>query len=470
MGLDARGLCAGILVKVVIEVRETKVMEEMAHSISKMFPKYTEFAPVAPVWCVTPNLDRTIHRFFDTSPFSPSGRYLGLTRLPYEDRLPAPGDVAEIILVDLSTGENRVVAESRGWDTQLGAQVQWGATDNELFFNDLDTTTWRPFGVVLDPFSGAKRMLDGTVYMVSPDGKWAASPCLLRTGATQPGYGVIVPPEHVPVNHGPAADDGLYITDTKTGKSGILVSIEEIVRSASPTLDSDEFADGDFYGFHVKWNPQGNRIMLVLRWVPRQRGARTRAQVVTMRADGSHICVAIPASEWDKGGHHPNWCPDGESVMMNLRVRRRIAARLCLRLFGRLGGLAFRSLNIRMDGMRLVRARYDGSRIEAMNDRIVGTGHPSLHPNGRHVITDAYPNEPVAFGDGTTPIRLIDLQRGQDINLVRIKTSPSYSGPRNELRVDPHPAWDRSFSRIAFNACADGTRRVYVADLSSVLA
>jgi hypothetical protein len=30
-------------------------------------------------------------------------RYLGLTRLPFEDRLPSPGDVAEIVPVDLAT-------------------------------------------------------------------------------------------------------------------------------------------------------------------------------------------------------------------------------------------------------------------------------------------------------------------------------------------------------------------------------
>jgi len=37
------------------------------------------------------------------------------------------------------------------------------------------------------------------------------------------------------------------------------------------------------------------------------------------------------------------------------------------------------------------------------------------------------------------------------------------------LRVDPHPAWDRSHTRIAFNACPDGKRRVFVADLADIL-
>jgi len=406
------------------------------------FPPYTEFDPAVPVWCVTPQAGRTFHRFFDTSPASPSGRLVALTRLPFEDRLPQPGDVAEIVLVDLQTGEERVVAETGGWDTQLGAQAQWGADDTQLFFNDLDPTTWRPFGVRLDPLSGARRNLHGTVYMVSPDGRWAASPCLLRTARTQAGYGVVVPPHRIPSNHGASAEDGVYVTDTSTGECRLLVSFADIVATAEPPLDPDEYAGGSFYGAHVKWNPQGTRLMLVLRWLP-DRGGRMRMHVVTMEADGSDMHIAIPASEWGKGGHHPNWCPDGEHVMMNLKLDGKA---LCL-----------------------VRARYDGSDLEVMTDAVLGSGHPSMHPNGRHVVTDAYPGEPVAFGDGTVPIRLIDLETGTETCLARIRTVPPFTGPKNELRVDPHPAWDRAFRRVAFNACPDGTRRVCLADLSGIV-
>jgi len=38
------------------------------------------------------------------------------------------------------------------------------------------------------------------------------------------------------------------------------------------------------------------------------------------------------------------------------------------------------------------------------------------------------------------------------------------------MRVDLHPAWDRSaYKRVAINGVLDGTRRVFVADLSGVL-
>lgn len=414
----------------------------MGPELSTRFPRYTQFDPLAPVWRVSSG--RTIHRFFDTSPISPSGRYLGVTRLPFEHRLPEPGDAAEVVVVDFQSGEERVVADTRGWDTQLGAQVQWGPSDHQLFFNDVDVREWRPFGVKMDPLSGKRMNLEGTVYMVSPDERSAASPCLLRTGTTQAGYGVIVPPDRVPVNRGVSAEDGIFLTDTTTGRCRLLASYKQIFETARPPLAPTECEGGDIYGFHVKWNPQGDRLMFVLRLLPHDKSQKMRHNLVTMKPDGTDIRVAMPASEWTgKGGHHPNWCPDGEHMMMNLRIHG--------------------------DRMLLVKARYDGTGCAAMTESVLGSGHPSLHPNGRSVVTDAYPTEPVAFGDGTTPIRLIDVAAGMERTVARIQVVPPFSGPKKELRVDPHPAWDGSFKRVAFNACPDGTRSVFLADLSGLL-
>lgn len=400
--------------------------------LSERLPRYEEFDPDVPVWCLTPDLDGCIHRFFDTAPVSPSGRYVGLTQLPFEDRAPEPGDAARVVVVDLETGEQRVVAQTRGWDTQLGAQVQWGRSDSELFFNDLDLDTWRPFGVKLDPVTGACTSLDGTVYMVSRDGRFAASPDLRLTGKTQRGYGVLLPEDKAPLV--PADADGLFVTDTTTGRCDLLVSLEEIAAAVGLNRQT---GPGRFGAFHVKWNPQGDRLMLVLAFLPVDgRQART---VVTMRSDGSDICAAVTDETWQAGGHHPDWCPDGATLTMNL---------------------------VRDDVMRLCRVRYDGTGLETLSERIVGSGHPTLHPDGRHVVTDAYLKEPMAYGDGTTPIRWFDLEAETECSPIRINNDPPFPGPGGILRVDPHPAWDRRYRWIVFNGCDRGVRRVYLADMT----
>lgn len=450
--------------------------------LDRHFPRYTQFAPSAPVWCVTPRTDRVMHRFFDSSPISPSGRYLALTRLPFEDRLPRPGDPAEIVVVDLETGEERIVDDTRGWDTQLGAQTQWGASDRQLLYNDVDTSTWQPFGVCFDLVAGTHRRLGGTIYHVSPDGSTAVSPCLLRTAATQLGYGVWVPEEFRPTNQGAPTDDGIYATDIATGDSKLMISIADLIAQGPAELRSDEYRRGAFYGAHVKWSPTGDRLMFVLRWLPeaslvnqarkqlrkfafalarRIPGFANRARksqgvagalkrqsklmkpnLLTLRPDGADIRIAVGAKAWLRGGHHPNWYPDGRNIVMNL--------------------------NRDGDAIRFVCVPLDGAGPELLAPALVGSGHPSMHCDGVHLLTDAKPGEITAASDGTSPIRLIDTCGGTERLLARIVTAtPGVRRPIS-LRVDAHPAWDRSFRRIVFNGFADGTRRVYIADVSEL--
>jgi hypothetical protein len=407
--------------------------------LDRFFPRHPSAVWQAPMWCITPQIDRCIHRFHDSSPISPSGRFVALTRLPYDDKVPVPGDRAEIVLVDVLEGTTRIIAETRGWDTQLGAQVQWGSDDHALFFNDVDILTWRPFGVRLDPSTEERQSLDGPVYAISPDGKLSASPCLLRTARTQRGYGVVVPESHVPKNPMAADDDGIYLTDTETGASRLLVSLAAILECARPALDPQDFRSGSLYGFHVKWNPQGDRLMFVMRWKPDQ--GRRRPTLITMKPDGSDITVALHWQIWQRGGHHPNWCPDGKKILMNL---------------------------IADDGaLRFVTFDYDGSNLEVAVETCVGSGHPTLHPNGRNILTDALVGESTATQHGKVPLRWIDIHSKTEAELAWIDARPTNG--RRALRVNSRPAWDRECRRFVFNACPERIRRVYICDVTNLL-
>lgn len=413
------------------------------------FPQYKDFDPLVPVRCVTPKLSGCFHRFFNTSPISPSGRYLAVTRLFHEDRLAAPDETAEVVLVDLATGETRVVATTKGFDCQLGAAAQWGATDHELFFNDLDTKQWRAFGVKMDPLSGERRELEGSLFEVSQDGARAASICLLRSAITQRGYGVVVPTESLPWNHGAADDDGVYVTDTATGACRMVASYKDIVAACGEgAVPPEPDPGGGYHGHQISWNPQGTRLMLCLAFNYRQpvtqRKRRCALTLITLRPDGSDVRVALPCRVWfQQRGNHPCWCADGEHI----------------------------SMNFTMPGQKrysLTRLRYDGKELAPMTS-VLGTGHPTLHPDGRHILTDIYHGELPDYTDGTVPIRWIDAAKNTERTLVRIGSRPAYMGPGYALRLDPHPAWDRTYTRVAFNACPTGTRRVYVADIPQAL-
>lgn len=414
-------------------------------NIHSSFPRYEEFDPKVPVWCITPQLDGCTHRFFDTSPISPSGRYVGLTRFIGENNTPAPGEKAEIIVVDLENGDQRVVAETFGGDTQLGAQVQWGLSDNEFYYGDLDIKTWKPFTVRLNIFTNERKVLRGPLYMLSPDGAKMLSPCLIRTAMTQNGYGVRVPTSNIPINIHADPDDGIYVTEIESGECRLLVSFLDIFEALKPQFSDDLHKDGAFYGFHVKWNPQGTRIMFSIRYRTNKGDDQTKmpTHLVTMNADGSDIKMALHSSLRQKGGHHPNWCPDGEYITQNL--------------------------NFDGTGLKFARFRFDGQDLKVLAEGIPGSGHPSVHKSGKYLSTDCYISDKMAYGDGTTPIRFIDLENGTEQHIIRIRTLPDYRGPQSCRRVDPHPAWDQSGRYITFNGYANGKRQVFIADLKSLI-
>lgn len=421
-------------------------------TLSNHFPQYTEFDPLVPTWCVTPDAGQCLHRFFDTTPISPSGRYLAVFRLPFEDRQGRPGEAGDVVLIDLVDGTERTIAQTCGWEPQMGANLNWGGTDNELFFNDVDTKSWKPFAWKLDPITGKRQKMDGTVYHASPDGKWLISSNLLTMRKTQPGYGVQAPTDAAPWNKGPVDNDGFYLTDTSTGKCRLIASIKEMLAKATPAVKIGDASQYEIYGFHSKFNPQGDRLMLSLRWFPlkdspqwdlfRTDHKAVRYAWITMKLDGSDMHCAVGPEEWEKGGHHATFFPDGKRISMNLNIDR--------------------------DVMRLVEVNYDGTGLRKMTDKLPGSGHPTVHPDGRHVLTDAYTHEKLAFGDGTIPLRWIDLVSGTERCAVRIRTKTDSTD--SVMRVDPHPAWCRDSRFVVFNAFAGGTRRVYISDLAPLLA
>ncbi len=408
------------------------------------FPRVTDFEATVPI--VRLASGRIIHRFFDTSPISPSGRYVALFRLPNETLPPRPGEAGEVVVVDLISGQERVVATSRGWETQVGANVQWGIADTNLFFNDVDVSTWTPHAVQLDIFSGATRRLDGTVFTVSPDGHQLASYNLAASRRIQVGYGVVLPEAHTPRNRGVVDTDGLFVTDLTTGKVRMIASIRDIVARAAPSLSIDRPDQLEFYCFQIRWNPQGTRLMSFLRWFdPTDPSPKAkRLALISLKPDGSDIRVAVSATQYARGGHHPMWCPDGEHLTLNLNIRDETSE------------------------LDLVQVRFDGTDLHSIHPR--GSGHPSMHPTRPFILTDAYPREPVTRQDGTAPLRLIDLRSDTETVLAHVPLTRSNAALlTSEHRVDAHPTWDRTGRYIVFNGVHEDTRAVFAADLTAWL-
>jgi len=390
---------------------------------------YTTDDPACAVVALTPPDEAHMHTYYDLSPWSPSQRYLVSLKLPYEDRHPAPGDAAAVCVINLAERTVREVYQTTGWGFQTGAHQQWGRTDRFLYFNDM--VDGRPVGVQLDLETGRTKILEGPIWQVSPDETYAISPCLVRANLTQPGYGVSVRPEHQIVNTVRAAeDDGLYRVDLATGKQTLLVSLAQIWEHLADREDLD--ADAILYAFHAKFNPQGTRILLVVR--ARMADGKFRPSLVTFRPDGSDIRTVVTHHQWARGAHHPMWYPDGQRILM-CRVLDQRGFRFCL-----------------VDGLT--------GQAQALIDEPPGTGHPIVNRDETFLVTDATSEQ---AGRRRVAVRLVDLKHKtwQDICWVE---SPAATGEMAPLRRDAHITWDRQGRRLLFLGAPQGRRQLFIAD------
>ena len=279
----------------------------------KNFSRYTEGSPEVPLWSLTSHAHNLIHRFFDTSPLSPSGRYLAVFRLPDYDCCPQPGDRGYVVLVDLHTGEERIVWETAGWEYQMGANINWGSSDSELIFNDVDIASWQPYGVVLNPLTGEWRKLEHTVYHVSPDGKYGVSSNLKTMRRTQGGYGVIIPDHLVPYYKGTSAEDGVWLTDIASGSTRLLISTREAAERTLTAERRAEYEKSELYCFHTKWSPDSKKIMFSLRYFPDKKGEMFNAMykcwddlrydVFSFDPASRELFLSIPAILYYHGSH-----------------------------------------------------------------------------------------------------------------------------------------------------------------------
>lgn len=348
-------------------------------SLDQHFPRYSRNSSALPSWILTPGDKSHIHRFFDTMPLSPSGRYMALTRAPnvFLSAAAPPAAAAsnirkrhakdpsgktrnaraEVAILDLTLGTYNVVATTAAWGAQLGAQVQWGNKDTVLFYNvevpasdgDVgakeaaasETTKFmqpQVTGTIYNPKTNTRRMLQCPVYHVSPDGLYTVAPDMSKIRHTQLGYGAdyIAGPDggtdtedyatYGPNSTAPGTD-GVFVNDIAANSCTLVISLQSLAKLAG--IGSDV----PVYGFHTKWSPDGQLILVVIRSLePRPgiwsyvSGIRVRRQhLFVVQKDGSeplHLkswssspfrgsgMMGFANDAFDRDdGNHPNWAP-----------------------------------------------------------------------------------------------------------------------------------------------------------------
>jgi hypothetical protein len=302
----------------------------------------------------------TIHRFFDSSALSPTKKYAALielsrtesTTLSEYDLLP----LANITLYNMNTNTHEIIDQTAAWGSQVGAHLQWGKTDDELYYNILvandsqcelrfrSSCEYTLRGIQFNLKTKKKTILSCPIYHVSSDGLKSISPNLFEISHAQKGYGI----DWKNLNRRVDYSNGLFVNDLKSFQCSSFYSLEEIASHIGINTKETKV-----FPFHTKWSSNGEFILFVMRTiekgVPKQSTAWSRSPI-TPRARVQHLFVLGGSKEKKKivylfswaskpilrkdsstdhceekvirlrDGNHPNWVPDTLKITMNLET------------------------------------------------------------------------------------------------------------------------------------------------------
>lgn len=369
------------------------------------------------------------HHFFgyyEKSPWDISGRWMLALETAFRDRPPVAGDVAVVGLID--TEQNftwRPLAETRAWNWQQGAMLQWvgDGSAGDIIFNDREGDAF--VSRVLNVRTGLVRTLGRPVYAMNRSGTTAVSLNFSRLHHQRPGYGYAGIEDPWKADKVPA-EDGLYAVDIATGESQMILS----VAAAAAYQPLMGFAGKTHRFNHAQFGADDKRFAVLHRYkAPDDEVGLTR--LLTLNTDGSELrCLN------DHGMvSHYDWL--GGKGILAWSERRGIGHRYF----------------------------YFEDRADAGEPAVIGEdvfscdGHCSFSPDGRWVLTDTYPD-----AEHMRTLMLYNWASGERIDIGRFLSPPV----NWEIRCDLHPRWSRDGRKVCIDSVHEGTRQVYVLDVSAI--
>lgn len=244
-----------------------------------------------------------------TIPWNADGRYIVALRTSFHDRLPRPGEAAQVVLIDTQNDDRvEVIDRTLAWNQQQGTMLYWNpdAAGTQFFFNDLDPETGTVFTVLYDIAKRSRireyRYGDESVANggVSPAGRYFAA---INYGKISRSRDVIAYAGAVDSTaNGPAnpETDGLFRVETATGERKLLVSYRQLsdLLLDTPASRAKVGAPARYpvYAHHTMWSRDGEWIFFVVRG---KQNKRPNVGCV-VRQDGTGLRVVPFAG-------HPEW-------------------------------------------------------------------------------------------------------------------------------------------------------------------
>lgn len=374
------------------------------------------------IYRVTDGPGHQIHMYHKHRPWNPAQ-----THFLYLD-YPDLGEPADLCLLDLASGERRVIGTAEHWSHHHAARQMW--------LPDGQHVLW-------------KKDVDGddSVYAVAGlDGSYETFTTPLSISGTHR------PELWVGWRNDQGDRDrrdewGLMGLDPATREVSLLCSVAEAL-AAHP--EGDRLAELDVIAMQATVHP----ILPLIKW-NLSNGLRDGVEKHTANCFVYHLDTGA-TTYLGPFAHHPMWHPTEPWVVCfadDDDGRRRLA---------------------------FLKLEADGTGTTAYLPHFSTTGHPSVSPDGRLVLVDDYDRE-----DATIAVLTLDVETGASRDIAhyprtafgdrdadsvgnrKVFARQNY-GPTPIYRTQAHPAWDYTGRYVAFNGDPTGQARVYLADLAEL--
>jgi hypothetical protein len=386
-----------------------------------------KISPPPPVTCVTTGPGYYFFGYFGINPWSASEKYLLCLRVPFQDRLPTARDTAQVCMVELASGKIVPVGNTTTWNFQQGAMLQWMPTSPDTLVIYNERRDGRFASVIRNVYTGEERELPLPIAALSRSGKYAISLDFARLYEMRPGYGYAGEDSTGETEPEDPKNDGLYIMNTEDGSYRLLVSYGEVDKLLGGPIES---TGNPLWFNHAIFNTDDSRIFILARIMNKTPGWSTAG--LTVGLDGSNLRCILPF-EW--GGSHFDW-KSPEEIFVTTLYKGRIPAYVIV-----------------TDGKEEYKVIAEGV--------LTHDGHGSFSPDRRWMVSDEYPDR-----KNRRPLLLINLETDEIFELGRFYSNPKLQG---ENRCDLHPRWNHDGTKICFDSVHEGSRRVYIMDVSAIV-
>ena len=360
-------------------------------------PQITDELPKFRVRRLTNGPKHHFFGYYGMSPWNKSETKMVCLESSFHDRLPKPGETADIGLVNQENGLFQPITTTTAWNLQQGSLIHWNPLkpNAEFIYNDQKNNEL--VSVKFNVDSGAKSILPRPVSAVAITGKYALSLTYGRLGRLRKvvGYANTIDPY---ANEAHPKKDGVFLVDLETNETKLIVSIDEVYQKSVEGYPA--LANRHMWFNHTVINPSANRFLFLARG----------------RNEKNNLDSAIGS-----GVSHFGWRNDNEVIATFYKKGEKEMKHYIF---------PDKTFDYKVVG--------DGF--------IIGNGHCTFTPNGKWMATDRKIKE-----SNSQSVWLYDMEldKGMILCSKPVYENKYFSG---DTRCDFHPRWNPSGNKICFDA------------------